>query len=276
MRGCYTVREGISKLFDLESKVAIITGASRGIGAEIARVLLNANANITLVYHKNTKEVEKVKNDIIKNKKEVFIYKADISKPYQIRKMVKEVYNKFNRIDILVNNAGIYPHNDATSMTEQEWETVIDINLKGVFFCSREVAKYMISSGKGGKIINISSITAFQPEKYFAHYSASKGGIISLSKALALEWGRYNINVNVIAPGLIDTGELKKHAPDRLNTYIKLCPLKRVGSPKDIAYAVLFLSSKTSDFITGETIIIDGGIMLAGYMEFSDKCYTNS
>jgi len=251
----------------LKDKVAIITGSSKGIGAEIANTLYSAGANIVIIYHKSAKEAEKVKRNIEEKGMKVFIYKTDVSEPKQVKEMVKAVFEKFHRIDILINNAGIYPHTEAIHMTDAEWKKVINVNLMGALLCSKEVAKFMIDSGRGGKIVNISSISSFQPEKAFSHYCASKGGLISLSKALALEWGKYNINVNTIAPGLIDTGELEKYAKERMNAYIKLCPLKRIGNPKDIAYTVLFLVSKASDFITGETIIVDGGIVLGGYME---------
>lgn len=263
----------IIELFDLKSKVAIITGASKGIGAEIAHTLSSAGASIVINYYKSEREAEKIQRTIEGKGRKAFIYRADVSEPKQVKEMTEAVIKKFNRIDILINNAAIYPHTEVIHMTDTEWKNVINVNLMGALLCSREAAKFMIDSGRGGRIVNISSIASLQPEKAFSHYCASKGGLISLSKALALEWARYNINVNTIAPGLIDTGELAKYAPDRMNAYLKFCPLKRIGNPKDIAYTALFLVSEASNFITGETIIVDGGILLGGYMELVSYGY---
>jgi len=259
----------INELFDLSSKTSIITGASRGIGAEIARTLARAGSNIAIIYHNYLEGAKIVKNEIKKLEKKVDIFQADVSDSDQVKKMVEKVYNQFGRIDILINNVGVYPHSFALEMKEEEWDKVINVNLKSAFLCSREVAKYMIESKEGGKIVNISSISHLQPEMAFSHYCASKGGLVSLTRSLALEWAQYKINVNAILPGLIDTGELGKNALYRMNAYLKLCPLKRVGIPSDIANTVLFLVSKASNFITGQTIIVDGGVLLAGYMNIA-------
>ena len=190
-------------------------------------------------------------------------YEADISKEAEVEEMVKETLKKFGEIDILVNNAGIVVMSPAEAMTNEQWEEVVNVNLKAPFLCSREVGKEMIKR-KSGKIINIASMGGHLAIPYSVSYSASKGGLLLLTKALAVEWGKYNINVNSVTPGITETGMFSKFRaehPEEAKSREEKIPLKRVNQPEDIANAVLFLASSDSDNINGQDVGIDGGMI---------------
>ena len=244
----------------LQGRVAIVTGAGQGIGRAIALALAREGAkvvvsDITDLIFEVAKEVEALGSEALP-------VKCDVSNPNDVNNMVKATIEKFSRIDILVNNAGIYPFKPFVEMTEQDWDKVLDINLKGTFNCTRAVVPKMIEQ-RYGKIINISSIAgSVVGFPQLAHYSASKAGIVGFTRALALEIAPYGVNVNAIAPGPIETPGTKVLGKETLESFQKMIPLGRMGKPEDIASLVVFLASDDSSFITGQCIVCDGGYTL--------------
>lgn len=248
-----------SKLFNIEGKVAIVTGASKGIGKSIALLLANNGANIALI-SRDKEELQKVADEIEGIGQKVLIVPIDLTKTSEISKKVQEIHNYFGQIDILINNAGTNIPKDAEDVTESEWNKVMDINVKSVFFLSQAVGKYMKESSKG-KIINVSSQMAFVGYYKRAAYSSSKGAITQLTKALSIEWAEHNINVNAVAPTFIETPMTKKMLNEKefKDDVLGRIPLKRLAKEEDLFGAFIYLSSNASDMVTGQTIIVDGG-----------------
>ncbi|MEM3921333.1 MAG: SDR family NAD(P)-dependent oxidoreductase [Nitrososphaerota archaeon] len=244
-------------MLNLSDRVAIVTGAGQGIGREVSLQLAQAGAKVVLI------DVSDKVFDVLREIRgfggDGLAIKCDVSRWEDVRAAVNQVLDKFGRIDILVNNAGIYPFKPFTEMGEQDWDKVLDVNLKGVFNFTRAVLPRMIEQRRG-KIINISSIAgSVVGFPNLVHYSASKAGIIGFTRALALETAQYGITVNAISPGPVETpgiGVLSKEAYEQVRRAI---PLGRFGKPEEVAYLVLFLASDKSDFITGQNIVIDGG-----------------
>lgn len=246
---------------DLTNKNIIITGSSKGIGKGIADMLAMANGNIVIV-SRHLDEAKNVADELEKKFENIksFALEADVSKTNEIENMVNEVINRWGKVDILINNAGTATRSLALDMTEVAWNRMVDTDLKGAFFCSKEVAKHMKKKG-GGIIINIGSVHSITPMKLYSAYGACKAGITQLTKVLALEWAEYNILVNCVAPGSVPTDINKEWLsnPKNLQSNISRTLLRRLGTSKDIAGAVLFLCSEYSSYITGQTIYVDGG-----------------
>ena len=247
----------MNELFDLAGKVAIVTGASRGLGKAMAIGLAKAGANVVVSDILDTTEtVEEIK----KLGKETIGIKTDVSNKAEVEAMVKQTVEKFGKIDILVNNAGIFRMSPAEGMKEEDWNKVIAVNLKGEFLCAQAVGKQMIKQ-KFGKIINISSVAALQAFSQTSAYNASKAGVILLTKTLAVEWGKYNIQVNAICPGVFKTAMTEGLLKDE--NFIQMIknrvPLGRHGKPEELVGTVIYLASKASDYVTGHTLVIDGG-----------------
>ncbi len=243
----------------LKNKVAIVTGAKQGIGQSITSTLAFEKCNV-VVSDIDQKGCEKVARDLKKTGIKALAVKCDVSKKSEVKNLFDQTIKKFGRLDILVNNAGIFPFVPFTEMKESEWDKVIDINLKGIFLCCREAVSIMKS---GGKIINISSIASVVGFEGLVHYCASKAGVNGLTRTLALELAPKKINVNAVAPGAIETpGADKTSTEESKKQTIGIIPLARMGQPKDIADAVMFLASEKSNYITGQTIIVDGGWIL--------------
>lgn len=245
----------------LKNKVALVTGAGRGIGKAIALEFAKEGANVIINYNKSKKEAEDVKNEIEKTGSKVIVIKADVSKKEEVEEMIEKTLNEFKRIDILVNNAGVISAAPLQELTEEDWDKIMDVNLKGVFLCSKAVSKIMMKQ-KSGKIINISSIygSIFGAE-YVMHYCASKAGVANLTKSLAQALAPH-IQVNSISPGNIDTEMTRRAGDDFIKKVIEKTPLKRLGKPEEIAKVAVFLASSDSDFITGQNIVVDGGLSL--------------
>lgn len=252
-------------MFSLKGKKALVTGASRGIGRGIALALAKQGADVAINYHSKAKEAEKVTAAIKKMGRNAFSVQADVSSVNDVIRMFGKIKKKWGKLDILVNNAGIVAFADFETMTEEEWDKIMDVNLKGQFLCSREAVKLM---GKGGRIINIASIASGGVGVGFsriAHYTASKGGIVALTENMALDLAPKGINVNAIAPGVIETDMTKGMLADEKvkQGLLMRVPKGRVGKPEDIGAAAAFLASDEADYITGAVLYVDGG-WLAG------------
>ena len=248
-------------MFDLKGEKAIVTGGGQGLGREMALALAEAGADVAVV-QRRVEVAEQTAEEIRKLGRDSFAMKVDVSKTEDIRNMVAVAKDRFGKIDILINNAGIAHHVPAEELSEEDWDRMIDINLKGVFLGSQMVGREMIKQRKGS-IINIASMSGFivnrpQPQ---AHYNTAKAGIVMLTKNLAMEWAKYNIRVNAIAPGYIKTPLLAQNlGPGKIGEeWVKLTPMGRLGEPFELKGLALFLASKASSFVTGTTIVIDGG-----------------
>ncbi len=239
---------------DLNGRVALVTGSSRGIGRAIALALANRGVHIAVNYVRNKVKAEGTVKEIRKIGRKSIAVKADVSKSGDCKQMVRKVVDFFGGINILVNNAGVLPkHHKITEIPEDEWNYIINVNLKGVFNCTREVVKYMLKNG-GGKIINISSIAGKNGGTVGVAYAASKAGVIGFTMALARELAPHRITVNAVAPGPVDTEMLTDEMKEKLKG---LCPLRRIAKPIEVAETVIFLLE--NDYITGETINVNGG-----------------
>jgi len=244
-----------------DSSVAIVTGSSRGIGRTIAIALAKKGYSIAINYRKSQAAAESLASELQQIGAPYLVCQADVSIWDDVVRMRDEVLDKWKRIDLLANNAGITSDALFHKMTKDDWQRVIDINLSGVFNCSRVCVEQMIKQAHG-KIINISSFVALKGNIGQANYAAAKAGIIGLSKTLALELARQGINVNVIAPGFIETDMLKQ-VPERIrDKLIDQIPLRRFGKPEDIARAVLYLAGESGDYITGQVFNVNGGIYM--------------
>ncbi|PJE69765.1 MAG: hypothetical protein COU98_00055 [Candidatus Staskawiczbacteria bacterium CG10_big_fil_rev_8_21_14_0_10_38_10] len=253
-------------MFELNKKIAIVTGARRGMGKTHALILAKAGAKV-VVSDISLEDCEKVVEEIKKEGGEALAIKCDVSKKKEVDEMIEKTIEKFGKVDILVNNAGICQFKPFLELTEEEWERTLDINLKGYFFCAQAAAREMAKQ-KSGVIVNIASVVMGQigmGMAGLAHYSASKGGIVALTKTLALELAPLGIRVNAISPGVIDTPMVAsvKLDPKAIEGILAQIPLRRMGRPEEISNTVLFLASDESSYITGATIVVDGG-WLAG------------
>ena len=243
----------------LKDKVAIVTGAGRGIGRGIALMLAREGAKV-VVSDINHEDCLSVVAELEKQGAQALAVQCDVSQKEAVDKLMAEATAKFGALDVLVNNAGIYPFKPFLEMSESEWDKVINVNLKSIFLAAQAAAKIMPA---GGKIVNISSIAAFVGFSGLTHYCASKGGMNGMTRALALELAEKKINVNNVAPGAIETpgttGAMTEEARKQTSSNI---PWGRMGQPEDIAAAVAFLASAGADYITGQTLVVDGGYIL--------------
>ena len=245
----------------LEDKVILITGSAQGIGKTISLELASKKAKIALNdIHFQKENLEEIKKEIEKKGTVAKYFLADVSNFEETQKMIEEIKNEFGKLDILINNAGICRDKTLAKMTKEEWQKVIDIDLTGVFNCAKACLPLIIQSQ--GKIVNLSSVVGQRGNFGQVNYAAAKAGVIGFTKALAKEVGRFNVTVNAIAPGFIET-KLTEKIPEELKTMIKrLTALGRFGKPKEIAELVAFLVSEKANFITGSVINIDGGLSL--------------
>ncbi|MGB9839104.1 3-oxoacyl-[acyl-carrier-protein] reductase [Thermovenabulum sp.] len=247
---------------NLQGKVAIVTGGSRGIGKSICIKLAEKGCNVVINYVKNESFALEVAREIENMGQGAYLVKKDVSKIKEAEELIEEVYKKFNNIDILVNNAGITKDTLFLRMTEEDFDKVLDTNLKGTFNVTKAAVKYMVKK-RFGRIINISSIVGIYGNAGQVNYAAAKAGIIGFTKALAKELGSRGITVNAVAPGFIKTDMttpiIEKETEEKI---IERIPLKRIGLPEDVANLVVFLASDEASYITGQVIAIDGGLTL--------------
>lgn len=259
--------EGIGKIkniFDLSGRVAVVTGAAGGLGRMITFSLVAFGAHVVLA-SRNIGKLKEVQEEIQGLGSEAFAIRTDITQEEQVDQMVAETIKRFGKIDILVNNSGIELRAPAAEMSLESWQKVMETNVTGTFLCSQRVGRTMISR-KRGKIINISSVRGkLGRSKDFVSYCASKGALDSLTRALACEWGKYNIQVNAIAPSLIEAGMSNRSLadPGYVQKLIERIPLGRWGRPDDLSGGVIFLASDASDFINGHILYVDGGYVIS-------------
>jgi NAD(P)-dependent dehydrogenase (short-subunit alcohol dehydrogenase family) len=253
----------------LKNKVALVTGAGRGIGRSIALALAGEGAAVAVNCSKSIKEAEKVAREIKGLGRSASVIRADVADKPAVESMVKDVVEQFGRIDILVNNAGMSTVGRSEDLEENIWRRGIDVMLTGVFFCSQAAGKEMIKQ-KSGKIINIASINGIVAFPERACYCSAKAGVMALTKVLGCEWARYNINVNAIAPGYVETDLVKDLVTQGTLDVDELAgrtPNGKLAGGDDIASTVVFLASEDSKHIVGQTIIVDGGWTAYGYLE---------
>lgn len=246
----------------LKDKVAIVTGARRGMGRTHALVLAEAGAKVLLA-DISKEECEEVVKEIEAKGGEAMAVKCDVSKKEEVDKMIETAIKKWGKLDIFVNNAGICQFKPFLDISEADWDKTIAINLKGYFLCAQAAAKKMAKQ-KSGAIVNIASVAMGQVGVGFpnlAHYCASKGGIVAMTEALAIELAPYNIRVNAIAPGMIETPMIDPMKQDKasMEGILARVPLHRAGKPEEVSQAVLFLASDASSYVTGSVVVVDGG-----------------
>ncbi len=246
-------------MFDLYKKVAIVTGGTKGIGKEIALRLAKEGADV-IVVSRHQEDCDRVSEAIKSAGGKALGISCDVTQSDHISRLIKSVMDFFQRIDILVNNAGVAVTKPAEDISESEWDHVINVNLKGVFLLSQAVGRQMITQ-KQGRIINISSIFGMVGSKNILPYLCSKGGVMQLTKGLALEWSKYNILVNAVAPGYVITPINKKELSEErvANTLLKRIPLRRFATEEEIASIVAYLASDEASYITGTVFSVDGG-----------------
>jgi NAD(P)-dependent dehydrogenase (short-subunit alcohol dehydrogenase family) len=252
----------LSKM-DLTGKVALVTGGGRGLGRGMALALAEAGANV-VVASRTLSALEKTAEEIRRRGSRSLALPTDVSKIDQTNRMIKDTLDEFGRIDILVNNAGTVIRKSSLEITEADWDKVVNTILRASFFCAQAAAKVMIIQKKG-KIINIGSLTSVRSLPRIIPYVVSRGGILQLTKGLAVEWAPYNINVNAIGPGYFETQQTAPLFADKewVKRTVARIPLGRTGIPRDLAGVVVFLASEASDYITGQMIFVDGGWLAA-------------
>lgn len=245
----------------LEGKTAVVTGASRGIGAAIAQTLAEAGAKVVVNYSGSREKAEAVVNAIQEAGGEAIAFQANVSDSAAVKAMIEETMNTFGSVDILVNNAGITRDNLIMRMKDDEWDDVINTNLKGVFITTKAVTRQMMKQ-RAGRIVNIASIVGVSGNPGQANYVAAKAGVIGLTKTTAKELATRGITVNAVAPGFITTDMTEKLPEDVQSAMLGQIPLARFGQPGDVAKAVLYLASDDASYVTGQTLHIDGGMVM--------------
>jgi 2-deoxy-D-gluconate 3-dehydrogenase len=249
----------ILEKFKLDERVALVTGASTGLGAAIAVALAGAGAQVAC--HGNTRSPDATCEQINNAGGAAQAISGDLSRPDTANKLVNETLERFGRLDILVNNAGTIRRAPAVEYSEEDWATVLEVNLSSVFRLSQLAGRWMIENGRGGKIVNIASLLSFQGGVTVPAYAASKGGVAQLTKALANEWAKHGINVNAIAPGYMRTTNTAALQADEVRNrqILERIPAGRWGEAEDVAGAAVFLASAASDYVNGHVLVVDGG-----------------
>jgi 3-oxoacyl-[acyl-carrier protein] reductase len=244
----------------LKDEVAIVTGGTKGIGKAICLLFAEAGGKVVANFSKDVDAAENLMKEAKSKGLKINLFKADVTQFDQVKEMVEETFAQYGKIDILVNNVGLIRDNFLMLMSDEDWNALLSGNLTSLFNCCKAAIRKMIPQRKG-KIINISSISGMLGTSGQTNYSATKGGVIAFTKSLARELGPFNIHVNAVAPGLIDSEVISRMPKEKVEVIIKSSSLGRIGKPEEVAQAVLFLASEASDYITGQTIVVDGGIL---------------
>ena len=245
----------------LEGKVAVVTGSNRGIGKGIAVALAKEGCKVVVNSYREDEEAKNTVEEIKKLGAESIFIKANVTREIDVRDLIEKAVKKFGKLDILVNNAGILVSGTVTTLTEKDWDRQMEVNLKGVFLCSKYAVQQMLKQGKGGRIINIGSIAGLVGFPGISAYCASKGGVTELAREMALDYAKYGITVNAIDPGVIVTDMTKGMLDDAATRKMLMenTPVGRFGQPEDIGNAAVFLALDESSFITGHNLVVDGG-----------------
>ena len=247
----------------LEGKVALVTGSSQGIGQAIAVRLAEEGADIVIDYRSHVEGAEETLSKVKAAGRRGYIVSADLGVVSEVRRLIAEGIQQFGKLDILINNAGIEKNASFWDVTEADYDSVVNVNLKGVFFATQAVVQHLMETQRPGKIINISSVHEELPFPHFTAYCASKGGLKMMMRNLAIELGSLGITINNVAPGAIETPINTKllNDPQKLSSLLNNIPLGRLGNSKDVASVVAFLASSDADYITGTTVVADGGLL---------------
>ncbi|MHB8927045.1 MAG: 3-oxoacyl-[acyl-carrier-protein] reductase [Bacillota bacterium] len=245
----------------LEDRAALVTGASRGIGRAAALALSRAGSRVAVNYSASKEAALGVVEEIKSAGGEAFAVQADVSRAADAAKMVSEVLERYGRLDILVNNAGITRDNLLLRLSEDSWDAVLDTNLKGVYNCLRAAARPMLKQ-RFGRVVNLASVAGLMASPGQVNYSAAKAGVIALTRTLAREFGSRNITVNAVAPGFIETDMTRELPGEARESYLKRIALERFGRPEEVAEVIVFLVSPAAGYITGQTVVVDGGLSI--------------
>jgi NAD(P)-dependent dehydrogenase (short-subunit alcohol dehydrogenase family) len=250
----------VKSLLDFTGKVAIVTGAGGGLGQGLARRFAEAGASVIVHYNSSKTGAKEVTRQIRERGGNAIAVQGDLTQEKDAVRLIRRAVQQFKRVDVLINNAGTYPLHSVLDMTPLEWDYVLDANLRSVFLCTQAAAKVM-KEQDGGAIVNITSIESENPAPNHSHYNAAKAGVLMFTRSSAYELATHGIRVNAVAPGLIWREGLERDWPDGVQRWQKTAPLKRLGLPDDVADACLFLASPAARWITGASLLVDGGVM---------------
>jgi NAD(P)-dependent dehydrogenase (short-subunit alcohol dehydrogenase family) len=251
----------VEDLLDFSGKVVIVTGSGSGLGRGIAIRFAEAGARVVVNYRSSAAGARAVVETIATGGSEAIALQADVTQRAAVEDLIAQAVDAFGQLDVLINNAGVYPLASLLEMSEEDWDLVLDANLRSTFLCTQAAARQMIAQGTGGAIVNIASIEAENPAPMHSHYNAAKGGLLMYTRAAAYELGPHGIRVNAVSPGLVWSETLEEDWPDGVARWKEAAPLTRLGRPEDVADACLFLASPTARWISGANLRVDGGVM---------------